>query len=130
MKPLSSAKTMVLPLRRAFLYAGHVLFSPCDNGLFVAFPRTTFGLLARPAHASQQVPDTRGIVGHSEVFADHRNDPCQGPQFGGKAVVRRSSQKYALQAFDLGPAQLGLGAGVSFGLQRIGTVAAEGRYPL
>lgn len=59
---------MVLPLFRAFFYPRPVAFSPCRDGFFVAFASPPFGLLATPSHPSQHMPDSRGIVMHSELF--------------------------------------------------------------
>lgn len=40
-------------------------------------PLAAFGLPARPGRATQQVPDTRWIVGHGEGVADHLDGPNQ-----------------------------------------------------
>ena len=96
-KPVSSRKTRVRPLRRAFFYTRPVLLTPPGDGFFVAFACPPFGFLATPADAPQHVPDPGRVVADAEMLLDHFGDPLQRPQVGHIPVGERALQQQTLQ---------------------------------
>ena len=62
---------MLRPLFRAFFYPRPVFATPAGNRLFVPLAGAALGLLAAPAHRSQDAPDLAGVVLDAEVHRDH-----------------------------------------------------------
>ena len=100
-----------------FFYTRPILRHPLRDPLFVAFDRSLFGLLARPAERSQQLGNVIDVITNAVVPCDHFGDPRTGPQVGRKPVGLGTFHQTLLKKPPLIGRQLGFRAGISFGGQ-------------
>src|SRR5262249_7943564 len=81
---------------------------PLLDGVVVAFGRPASGPLPGPAQPlTQDPPHMTGVIGHPRHRLDHRRDPGERPQLGGKPVGRRTLQQCLLHPGQLVGVQTG-----------------------
>ena len=119
MKPLSSKKTIGLPLRWApFLSAANPA-SAIAPWLVVGFAGPLLGLLARPAQVVEHLPNVIGVILHVELLGHNLGHPPTRPKIGVVSGLPRSGQENLDQLLLLLRIQTGLAAGMWFGFQRL-----------
>ena len=63
--------------------SGAILLSPLRDGVVITFVGAAFGFLARPAQASENMPEAAGVAGHTEAEIDQFGHPRQSPDYLG-----------------------------------------------
>jgi hypothetical protein len=129
MKPLSSIKTELQPLSQAFFDPRPLYLTPAGNGLFIPLSCPSFGLLAAPAQASQQVPHMTRMVPYLEMTLNHLHHTLECPQLCVEAFCTGTYQQDLLQSRSLPLGQPGSTPRMGFALQRINPSRIERLLP-
>jgi len=119
MKPDSSTNAMVLPVRRAFLYAWPLDMAPHGDRAVIPLACLTLGVLARPLHALKQVPDPGRIEGLTEAALDHLADSLEGPQLPQEAERRWAAKQELCELLHLTVVQLARSTGMTLLFQPV-----------